>query len=77
MTYKPPRRPPGDRSHLERLVQELSVDEGIAADRLRSWVSTQILLGALGRVDGDSTRFLLKGGAAYRTSPTHRRSAWT
>jgi hypothetical protein len=66
VTYKPPRRPrpPGDRSHLERLVQALSVEEGIAADRLRRWVSTQVLLGALGRGDADERRFLLKGGVA-------------
>jgi hypothetical protein len=49
---------------LERLVQALSVDEGIAADRLRRWVSTMILLGALGRVGDDAHRFLLKGGVA-------------
>jgi nucleotidyltransferase AbiEii toxin of type IV toxin-antitoxin system len=66
VSYKPPKRPPGDRSHLERLVQELSVEEGIAADRLRRWVSTQILLGALARRedDDDERRFLLKGGVA-------------
>jgi hypothetical protein len=64
MTYKPPRRPPGDRSHLEQLVQALSVEEGIAADRLRRWVSVQVLLGALGRDDDDERRFLLKGGVA-------------
>jgi hypothetical protein len=64
MTFKPPRRPPGNRSHLERLVQALSVEEGIAADRLRRWVSAQVLLGALGRDDDDVRRFLLKGGVA-------------
>jgi Nucleotidyl transferase AbiEii toxin, Type IV TA system len=65
MTFKPPRRPPGNRSHLERLVQALSVEEGIAADRLRRWVSVQVLLGALGRDDDDDERrFLLKGGVA-------------
>jgi hypothetical protein len=64
VSYKPPNRPPGDRSHLERLVQALSVDEGIAADRLRRWVSTMVLLGALGRVGDDAHRFLLKGGVA-------------
>jgi hypothetical protein len=64
VTYKPPKRPPGDRSHLERLVQELSVEEGIAADRLRRWVSTQVLLGALARRDDDERAFVLKGGVA-------------
>ncbi len=33
MTYRPPRKAPSDRSHLERLVQALSVEEGIAAER--------------------------------------------
>lgn len=64
MSYRPPKSAPGDRSHLERLVQALSVDRGIAADRLRRWVSTMLLLGALERVDDDGHRFLLKGGAA-------------
>jgi Nucleotidyl transferase AbiEii toxin, Type IV TA system len=64
MTDKPPRRPPGNRSHLERLVQALSVDEGIAADRLRRWVSTMVLLGALERLGDDEHHFLLKGGVA-------------
>jgi hypothetical protein len=64
VSYKSPKRPPGDRSHLERLIQELSVEEGIAADRLRRWVSTQVLLGALARGDDGERRFLLKGGVA-------------
>jgi hypothetical protein len=64
MSFTPPRRAPGDRSHLERLVQALSVDEGIAAERLRRWVSTMILLGALERGGDDRHRFLLKGGVA-------------
>ncbi len=64
MSYKAPRRAPGDRSHLERLVQALSVQEGIAADRLRRWVSTMVLLGALERLDDGQHRFLLKGGVA-------------
>ncbi len=64
MSYRPPKSAPGDRSHLERLVQALSVDRGIAADRLRRWVSTMVLLGALERVGDDGHRFLLKGGVA-------------
>ena len=55
---------PGDRSHLERLVQALGVEEGIAAERLRRWVSTMVLLGALERGGDDRHRFLLKGGVA-------------
>jgi hypothetical protein len=64
VSYQPPRRAPGDRSHLERLVHALSVEQGIAADRLRRWVSTMVLLGALERVGDDEHRFLLKGGVA-------------
>ena len=65
MTYKPSKRRPSDRSHLERLVQELSAEESVAADRLRRWVSTQVLLGALARSGSDRERkFLLKGGVA-------------
>jgi Nucleotidyl transferase AbiEii toxin, Type IV TA system len=64
VSYQPPKRTPGDRSHLERLVQALSVEQGIAADRLRRWVSTMVLLGALERVGDDAHRFLLKGGVA-------------
>ena len=45
-------------------MQAVSVDQGIAADRLRRWVSTMILLGALGRAGDDAHRFLLKGGVA-------------
>jgi len=64
MSNHPRRRAPGDRSHLERLVQALSVEQGIAADRLRRWVSTTVLIGALERVGNDGHRFLLKGGVA-------------
>lgn len=64
MSDAAPRRAPGDRSHLERLIQTLSVDEGIAADRLRRWVSTMVLLGALERSSNNQHRVLLKGGVA-------------
>jgi len=64
VSYRPPGKAPSDRSHLERLVQALSVEEGIAADRLRRWVSAQVLLGALSRDSDDRRRFLLKGGVA-------------
>jgi nucleotidyltransferase AbiEii toxin of type IV toxin-antitoxin system len=64
MTDRALKRTPGDRSHLERLVQALSVQEGLAADRLRRWVSTIVLLGALERRDDDQHRFVLKGGVA-------------
>jgi hypothetical protein len=64
MSFKPPKRAPGDRSHLERLIQALSVEQAVAAERLRRWVSTIVLLGALERGGDDQHRFLLKGGAA-------------
>ena len=64
MTPKVPGRAPGDRSHLERLVRAMSLEQGIAADRLRRWVSTMVLLGALERMGADEHRFLLKGGVA-------------
>jgi hypothetical protein len=64
VTYKRPTRAPGDRSHLERLVQALSAEEGVATERMRRWVSTMALLSALERVGGDQDRFLLKGGVA-------------
>lgn len=45
-------------------MQTLSVEQGIAADRLRRWVSTMVVLGALERDGDDGHRFLLKGGVA-------------
>jgi Nucleotidyl transferase AbiEii toxin, Type IV TA system len=45
-------------------VQTFSVEEAIAADRLRRWVSTMVLLGALERLADGQHRFLLKGGVA-------------
>lgn len=47
-------------------MQALSVEQGIAAERLRRWVSTMVLLGALARLDDDGHRFLLKGGVAIQ-----------
>lgn len=64
MTYQRPTRAPGDRPHLERLVQALSAEEGVATERMRRWVSTMALLSALERVGGYQDRFLLKGGVA-------------
>jgi hypothetical protein len=63
VSYRPPNRAPGDRSHVERLVQALSVEQGMAADGLRCWVSTTVLLGALERVGDDEHRFLLSRAA--------------
>lgn len=62
----PARRQGPVKSHLEQLIGRYSREEGVAADRVRRWVSTMVLLGALERARADSgaPRFLLKGGVA-------------
>jgi hypothetical protein len=64
--HTPPKRAPGDHKHLERLIGTLSESEGIARERMRRWVSTMVLLGALGGYaeDDADTMFILKGGVA-------------
>jgi hypothetical protein len=54
------------KSHLEQLIGLHSRESGVAADRVRRWVSTMALLGALERAAPDkaSPLFLLKGGVA-------------
>lgn len=55
------------KGHLEQLITRHSTETGVAADRVRRWVSTMVLLGALDRqrLAGDpQPRFLLKGGVA-------------
>jgi hypothetical protein len=54
------------KNQLEKLIGRHSRDEGVAADRVRRWISTMALLGALERVqvDGAAPGFLLKGGVA-------------
>jgi hypothetical protein len=54
------------KSHLEQLIGRHSRESGIATDRVRRWVSTMALLGALERAAPDHAppRFLLKGGVA-------------
>jgi len=54
------------KSHLERLVTTHARDTGIAVARIRRWISTMVLLGALDRVRGEDNqhRFVLKGGVA-------------
>jgi hypothetical protein len=64
VTYQRPTGATGDGPHLERLVQALSAQEGVATERMRRWVSTMALLSALERVGGYQDRFLLKGGVA-------------
>lgn len=62
----PERRQGPTKSHLEQLIGRYSRDEGVAADRVRRWVSTMALLGALERAAPDRAqpRFVLKGGVA-------------
>lgn len=64
--FKRPKRQPSQRNHLERLITELSRDRGVDPGRLRRWVSTMVLLGALdgARDELAEPRFLLKGGVA-------------
>jgi hypothetical protein len=61
--YDPPKRPPTQRGHLERLVNEYGRSRGIAAGRVRRRLSVLTLIGALDRVrDKAGPRFLVKGG---------------
>jgi hypothetical protein len=61
--FKPPRRTPSKRGHLERLVGEHARAYGLAADRTRRWLSMMTLIGVLETVRlDDSPRFLIKGG---------------
>jgi len=54
------------KTHLEQLIGRHSRESGVATDRVRRWVSTMVLLGALERASPDraSPLFLLKGGVA-------------
>lgn len=54
------------KSHLERLIGRYGREESLAIGRVRRWVSTMALLGALERVEqpGGGPRFVLKGGVA-------------
>jgi hypothetical protein len=64
--FRRPKRAPTQRSHLERLVDAWARERGLAPVRVRRWISSLALLGALDRVreaDGES-RFLVKGGVA-------------
>lgn len=60
-----PRRGPV-KSHLEQLIGRHSRESGVATDRVRRWVSTMALLGALERAAPGQSQplFLLKGGVA-------------
>lgn len=45
--FKPPRRTPSQRGHLERLVQEYGRAHGLAIERTRRWLSIVSFAGAL------------------------------
>lgn len=63
--FKPPRRVPTQRGHLERLVNDYGRAHGIAADRARRWLSIVSLAGTLEAVRaGGEPRFLIKGGTS-------------
>jgi Nucleotidyl transferase AbiEii toxin, Type IV TA system len=63
--FKRPKRTPSRHSHLERLLGDYSKAHGVAPDRMRRWISTITLIGALDRVrDGEESRFLVKGGVS-------------
>jgi len=64
------------KSHLEQLIGRHSRESGVAADRVRRWVSTMALLGALERAAPDDALplFLLKGGVAIEGVRTGARA---
>jgi hypothetical protein len=63
--FKAPKRTPSRHSHLERLLGDYSKAHGVAPDRVRRWISTMTLIGALDRVRADEQpRFLVKGGVS-------------
>lgn len=63
--FKPPKRTPSRHSHLERLLGDYVKARGVAPDRMRRWISTMTLIGALDRVRADEQpRFLVKGGVS-------------
>jgi Nucleotidyl transferase AbiEii toxin, Type IV TA system len=63
--FKPPRRPPTRKGHLERLVGEYGRAHGLAIDRTRGWLSIVAFAGAMDAAQAsDDPRFLIKGGTA-------------
>lgn len=66
--HGPGRRPdvrPTQQNHLERLINKYGELTNVPPPRVRRWISTMVLLGALERVsEQESPRFLLKGGIA-------------
>lgn len=63
--FKPPRRTPARRGHLERLVGDYGRAHGIAVERARRWLSLVSFAGVLDALRADDgPRFLIKGGAS-------------
>ncbi len=63
--FRPPRRTPTQRGHLERLAGDYGRAHGIAHERARRWLSLVSFAGALDTVRADDgARFLIKGGAS-------------
>jgi len=63
--FKPPRRTPSQRGHLERLAGDYGRTHGIAHERARRWLSLVSFAGILDTVRADDgARFLIKGGAS-------------
>ena len=64
--FKPPKRPPTKRSHLERMVEAYAREHTIPQARVRRLISLLALIGALQRItdERDDSRFLVKGGVA-------------
>jgi hypothetical protein len=66
MKFKPADAPPLRPSHLQRLVDDYSAAKSVPVARVRHWISTMVLIGALSR-DSEAAatqRFLVKGGVA-------------
>lgn len=51
--FKPPRRTPSQRGHLERLTGDYGRAHGIAHERARRWLSLVSFAGALDTVRAD------------------------
>jgi hypothetical protein len=61
-----PRRPPGDRGHLQRLANIAAAEADLPPARYQRWINAQIISAVLDRVrdENDDPLFTLKGGAA-------------
>ncbi len=63
--FKPPRRTPTRRSHLERLAGQYGRAYGLTIERTRRWLSIVSFAGALETVQAnDGPLFLIKGGTS-------------